>query len=281
MQRRVSSGPAFERLVRLGPEIRVAAEARYSPYETDLIGWVASPGAYIGRPQVWSRHLFYESLDEGNAASLAVDIVMNDTDVIPSAGTDPRLVRLEQGILDTLVEHVMSTTPDSLNTWDRFDRRRTEGVTWTVLRPGSDAEAGLAAALPPADLARMRTALAHGDTVVVAAEPRLRGVEPFADWWKVSDDGTALGIGYRGWGTDLTEERVVTQPSMKTLAMRKEAIRVEKTLEEYRRAYQAYIRRGGDPYKHLRDHPALVTPFDDTQPIIAALADTLPYITAL
>lgn len=243
--------------------------------------WALSPSAFVGRPQVWSRHLFYEPGDEGGAASLAVDIVMNDTDVIPGSDTDPRLVRLEQGLLDTLIEHVLSATPDGLNTWERFARRGEEGVTWAVLAPGSEPDAGLAAALPPADLGRVRAALAQGEAVVVAAEPRLRGVEPFADWWRVSDDGSALGIGYRGWGTELTEEGATTQPSMQTLAMRKEAIRVEQKLEEFRRAYNAWIQRGGDPYAHLRDHPALVNPFDDTQPIIAALADTLPYITAL
>jgi len=239
--------------------------------------WAMSRVAYVGRPQIWSRHSFYDSVRGEASSSLAVDIVMNDTDVIPSAGRDPRMVRLEQGILDTLVEHVLGATPGGLNTWERFSRRAAEGMAWTVLRPGSDPEAGLADTLPPSDLARMRAALARGDSVVVATEPRLRGDVPFADWWRISENGTALGIGYRGWGQDLTEEGATTQPSLQTLKLRQDQERVEETLRMYREAAEQGRRQGlYDPHAHLRGPrppgSKTVDPFADTLPIINSLS---------
>jgi hypothetical protein len=237
--------------------------------------WATSPAAYVGRPQVWSQHFFYDSQHGGSAASQAVDIVMNDTDVIPRAGADPRLVRLEQGILDTLVEHVLSATPDGLNTWDRFAGRGAEGVAWTVLRPGTDPEPGLADALPSADLARMRAALAHGDTVVVATEPRLNGAVPFAEWWRISKDGTALGIGDRGWGSEFGEYDAITKPSQSTLRaleLERDAIRVEQELARIRATAQ-----------NMREQGRL---YDATQHLyksgnVDALMDTLPIIARL
>ena len=268
---------------RIGPSLR-SAETR----PIDLLAmisardrWARSPTVYVGRPQVWSRHSFFDPQDVETGSRLAVDIVINDTDVIPGAGADPRLVRLEQGVLDTLVEHVLGATPEGLDTWDRLARRGADGVVWTVLQPGSDAEDGLAA-LPPADLARMRAALADGDTVVVRAEPWLNDVTPYAEWWRISKDGTALGIGYRGWGQGETfGEAETTEPYLQALAEDKEAARVAQKLEEYSKAYKKWIDSGGDPYAHLSDHPGLVDALADTQPIIEALAKTLPTIYSL
>ncbi len=238
--------------------------------------WATSRAGFIGRPQLWSEHVFFDAQDEANASRQAVDIVMNDTAVMPGAGADPRLVRLEQGLLDTLIEHALDATPDGLNTWERFARRGAEGVDWAVLRPGSDVDAGLADALPAADLARIRTTLERGDTVVVATEPRLRGSVPFADWWRISEDGTALGMGYRGWGQDTTEEGDITvEISLESLKPLLDADKTAHTL----RTMEATARRARlagaiNPYAHL-------SVFADTLPIIVALARTLPFIKGL
>lgn len=235
--------------------------------------WAASAAGFIGRPQVWSQHVFFEPGPEGIGSAQAVDIVMNDTGVMPGTDVDPRLVRLEQGILDTLVEHVLAASPDSLNTWDRFARRDAEGTTWSVLQPGSDPGAALAEALPAADLARMRAALARGESVVVANEPRHRGEVPFAEWWRIAEDGTALGVGYRGWGSDISEEAGVTQQiSLKSLEPLLKQDRIVRRLRDLEAtARRARLSGAYNPYAHL-------SVFADTQPIIVALARTLPFI---
>ncbi len=236
--------------------------------------WHATTDTFIGRPQIWSRHHFFDPALESTGSSSAIDIVMNDIDVLPVSNVDPRLVRLEQGIFDTLIEHELNAVPNGLNTWNRFARRKSDGATWTVVRPGEEV-AVRAPELPAADRARIEAALARGDTVVLASEVRQRGSTPFADWWKISPRGLALGMGYRGWGTDSSEEMGVTQPSLSTLKSLREARRVENKLNEIRETARAARLAGKiNPYAHL-------SVYAETQPVIRALANTLPHITKL
>jgi len=220
--------------------------------------WATSPDTYLGQPNIWTRHHLIEPQSGELQSSDGVDIVINDVAVLPGRSPDPNLARLEQGILDTLVEHVLAGETESLNTWERFNRREAEGMEWTVLRPSAPIDESIASALPSADLVRMRESLDDGDSVVVAAEPRLRGEEPFADWWRISADGSSLGMGYRGWGQDIPEEGDATvEISLKSL---------QPLLDLGRKAASTrhLVRLAGDV-------PIAVDAFAETMPIVDAL----------
>jgi len=224
--------------------------------------WAISPATYLGQPNVWSRHYF---LDPASGESrMAVDIVLNDVDVLPESGVDPRLARLEQGMLDTLVEHELAGAEGGLNTWERYGRRDTEGAEWVVLLPDSAIAPEVTAALPQADLARMRDTLAGGGSVIVALEPRLQGTEPFVDWWRVASDGTTLGMGYQGWGQDLPEEAEVTQEiSLKSLQPLLEKDRNRwyfRELREVVKEGRAMLARSRnvDPFAETGEFPAII-----------------------
>jgi hypothetical protein len=106
-----------------------------------------------------------------------------------------------------------------------FDQRDREGTEWVVLRTASDLSGTIADLLPQSDLSRISQSLATGHVVVAATEPRLRGDEPFVDWWQVAEDGTTLGMGFRGWGTEVTEQVGVHQVPFKVFKPQKKMMK--------------------------------------------------------
>jgi hypothetical protein len=164
--------------------------------------WQPTPGGtFIGAPNVWSEHLVYEPGEDGLETVEAVDIVVNEVSATPRA-VDPWAARLEQGVLDTMVEHVLATTPGD-NTWARFSA---DPGGWTVARSAEDLDA-LGAALSDVELGRIRAQLDDGGVVVIGPTD---GAAP-ATWWHVdAASGTTLGLGQNGWGANLPENRSVS-----------------------------------------------------------------------
>lgn len=167
--------------------------------------WSSDPEAtFLGRPSIWSRHTLFELTGDGLSGGSAVDIVASEIEVMPGRSVEPVTARIHQGVLDTSIEAVLSGSREPSNTWARFSERASEGTEWLVWRSVSDTSSEAASLLPPGDLARIRASLEAGDIVVVAATPRQRGHEVFADWWRITPDGSTLGVGYKGWGTETT-----------------------------------------------------------------------------
>ena len=143
------------------------------------------------------------------AVGTATDIALNDVDVLPGGEVAPVEARLQQGVVDTLVEYVLPADDGGLNTWERFSRRAQEGVPWSVIRQADELSDADGPALAEAELARLRRDLETGHVVVAAATSRDRAGERFADWWRIAEDGTTLGMGYRGWGSEATERGAI------------------------------------------------------------------------
>ena len=165
--------------------------------------WSRLPGStYIDRINIFSTHLTSTIQGDSTVDLSATDIVLNHVGVVPGSPDDPRLVRLEQGVLDTLVETTFSDDQSGFNTYLQFSRSSGEAGAWIGLDQGANLDK-LLSGLPPSDLERMRIELADGQNVVVSASPSALGDETFASWWRIdARDGTTLGMGYRGWGVD-------------------------------------------------------------------------------
>jgi len=207
-----------------------AARSRWSP------AWSST---YLARPNVWTKHALVEPVGDDIAMATAIDIAINEIDVLPGADVAPSLARLQQGVADTLVEHVVPGDEVGFNTWDRFERREVEGTAWDVWRSVADLDRADPSALPLEEVARLRSRLAAGDAVVVAMDPRVRGDEPFVDWWRVGSDGTTLGMGLRGWGSE-TAERGAIDPRVRQVdprvAARHEGVQKNGTCKNFETA---------------------------------------------
>ena len=165
--------------------------------------WSRQPDdIYIDRINLISSHQIQTSGGGGRTTAFATDIVLNRVGVMPGAALDARLARLEQGVLDTLVETRFSRNADSYNTFQNFRARANGASDWIAITDG----AAFPESLPVTDSGRIRSAASNGDVVVVAPVPYEFGGRPFASWWQIdATDGTTLGRGYRGWGSEMVE----------------------------------------------------------------------------
>lgn len=160
---------------------------------------------YLDRPNVLSSHLIRVPGSGTATLHFATDVVMHRIGVVPGSPLDPRLVRLEQGVLDTLVETAFSGNAEAHNTFGHFARRSQGSGSWRTLAPGSSPAASLAG-LPPEYQARLRSAVREGGIVVTSPGTYSLGDHRYASWWRIDpSDGTTLGFGYRGWGQDTAE----------------------------------------------------------------------------
>jgi hypothetical protein len=148
---------------------------------------------FVETPNIVTSH-DYMFMDGQINSGFAVDIVSNQIGV---SGQEGARVRLEQGVLDTLLESEMpGTSGDSSNTAVLFENRGS--TPWNV----QQGDSALAAQSPEA-WARMHKVIESG-RIVVAPAQYAAGTEPA--WWEIdSTSGLALGIGRNGWGVEATE----------------------------------------------------------------------------
>lgn len=146
-------------------------------------------------------------VDGQPAMTRGFDIIENRVDVRPGATLDARRARLDQGVLDTVLEaELIEDRGSARNTSLEFARALDAGAEWRSI----DA-ADLPSTLDEDLAARVARTLAHGDTVVMAAEPAA-GQNP--SWWRVDPNtGTTLGIGPDGRG-QMTEQILVLMNSI-------------------------------------------------------------------
>jgi hypothetical protein len=171
----------------------------------DLLGFAIMRGGisrhrdlvYQGRPNIFTTH-YVPELSEGLVITRAVDLVSNEVGVV-SGDFNPAIIRLEQGVLDTVLEAALSSTEDvSGNTAELFSHRGRATGQWSIAHRWPEDSA-----LPASARARMASAVDAGRTVV-APEWIDDGHE--MAWWEIDmATGTTLGIGSRGWGQLLEE----------------------------------------------------------------------------
>jgi hypothetical protein len=167
--------------------------------------WARSPEAvYLAEPNILSRHSLVDG-DVGGSIRLvqAIDIVANPVEVKPIAGLNPTLVRLEQGVLDSLAERAVLgasavTAETSVGGVDSASR-------WVPVRTSQDLDR---VRLDPDARARVAHELRSGYIALVPEEQTSVASQP-APWsfWRIDPvTGNAISMGDRGWGQAMVEK---------------------------------------------------------------------------
>jgi hypothetical protein len=136
----------------------------------------------------------------------AIDIVHNAVGVWPAAGSDPRAVRIAQGVADTVAESLIAACGRGPclrgpNTSEVFATMRRG---WTVV---TDPAAPAIAVLPPPLRVHAARDLAAGYAIVVP--PASAKGTAAATWWRVrAASGETLGEGLLG-GAAMTEQAML------------------------------------------------------------------------
>ena len=148
---------------------------------------------YQGSPNIFTTH-YVPAAGEDLVVARSVDLVANQVGVIGTGSRPAAHVRLEQGVLDTVLEAALSEAKGTRNnTAELFAERGRATGPWSAARNWSDSSR-----LPASARARMAGSVAAGRTVV-APEWVGSGHEPA--WWEIdAATGTTLGIGSKGWG---------------------------------------------------------------------------------
>ncbi len=213
----VNHGPQIAGIMRIanGAEDDEVVQRAYAQplMALDLLGlatarYLLSPNRwsiYLGSPNVLTTHFTFE-LDNSYSVRHAFDWVVNDVGVIANDSVSVGRIRLEQGVLDTILEAAMSGSGRrSGNAADLFASRGAATGEWhrvDVASPGS--------ILSGAAEARIAEALKAGRIVVA---PGKLGLDLEPAWWEIDRaTGTTLGIGSRGWGqvvSDVTNRSII------------------------------------------------------------------------
>jgi len=177
-------------------------------YAVALARFAWSPVAahvFVNRPNILTRHSYFEPTASGFALRQATDIVSNDVGVT-LAGYDPFRVRLLQGVFDTNVEaRIESSQPDATNPAWAFDG----GGNWIGVKSPQDPH--LSAIQLGGDIvSRMTSDLRTGYAVVAPSSPLAVGPGRFEGWWQIDQrTGRTLGIGPNGWGPTMAERIIL------------------------------------------------------------------------
>ena len=209
----VNQGPQIAALVRLAggsEDDEVVARAYREPVMAlDLLALATarhqlSPypsSIYLASPNIFTAH-FTVKMDEAFNVERAFDIVINNVGVIGNGDIPAARMRLEQGVLDTMMEAAL-VEPDERrgNAADLFAMRGEATGGWQVVDAGAPNTQ-----LPDAARARIAHAVANGRIVVA---PGQLGDDMEAAWWEIDPaTGTTLGIGPKGWGAVITADQV-------------------------------------------------------------------------
>lgn len=175
-------------------DLLVMATARHqlSPYPSSI---------YLASPNILTTHFTVE-MDDSFAVQRAFDVVVNDVGAIGNGTVSAARMRLEQGVLDTMMEAAMAEPDErSGNAADLFALRGGATGGWRMINAESPNTQ-----LPDSVRARIADALADGRIVVA---PGQLGDDMEPAWWEIDPaTGTTLGIGPKGWGAVITSDQV-------------------------------------------------------------------------
>lgn len=166
---------------------------------------------YIARTNVFACHSFDHLTADGRETYCeATDLVSNDIAIEPWSKVDPMKVRLEHGVLDTAAEGAfLPSGGNSTSASDTLSAAATQSLEWVVVRTAADIDR---LKLRADDLARIKAAVAAGQTVVVPSAVVKLGNHEAVAWWSIDPaTGCAIGIGDRGWGVTMTDYAAMVQ----------------------------------------------------------------------
>lgn len=143
-------------------------------------------------------------------ARMAIDIVANEATLRGIAAKDLFQRRLAQGVLETAMERYAIGHPDpSYNTTAIFAASASQKVDWVKLA-GRDDPKLARLTLHPDALARIKGELADGYTVVAPVAPVGVAGSSREGWWRIDPrDGSCVGVGADGTGTDMVETTIL------------------------------------------------------------------------
>jgi hypothetical protein len=159
---------------------------------------------FVDRPNLLTRHTFFEPVGSRFVLRQATDIVTNDVGVTLDAA-HPFAVRLTQGVLDTNAEaRLESSRPDPTNAAWATDA----AGSWSAISAGQDARSAIQ--LDEDTLQQVTSDLKAGYTVVAPRRPIQVSDRQFSGWWRIDPrSGQTLGMSSRGWGQSMVEYAVL------------------------------------------------------------------------
>lgn len=170
----------------------------------------------IGRTNVVTSRVGRRLANENvPAVSQLIDIVANATDPRPGSARDPYLVRVEQGVADTVAELLALTgdTDKADNTAAIFDSVGTKQNRGALVAPG-DLAGIRKLSWPDDESARVAEDASAGNFVYALRQPvELDGVQRVG-WWRVdAATGETVGVMDNGFHAANLENRLAQTPS--------------------------------------------------------------------
>jgi hypothetical protein len=151
---------------------------------------------YLDHISIFTRHSYLKATTGAILRRDAIDIVSNDV-AVDLHIENPLPVRVEQGILDTHAESLLSWDGHSFgNTSEAFAWLN----DWITLSRSSEVDRATQH-VPAGTRARLADELNSGMVLIVPSTPVPANTEGFVGWWRVDPTtGTTLGFAQNGWG---------------------------------------------------------------------------------
>jgi hypothetical protein len=193
----IRSQPSLAKILRTPPTGRLGL-----PLWSWALGRDSQPAALEASPVAPNIAVLWQTPGAaGSRDSTEFDIVANEL----NAGGDRRV---SQGVLDTVLEHVLFATPTETggNTAALFAADLKAGIQWVRLGP-ENLQAASNLSLPPDAVARIKSDLANGNVVLAPKRATHTANGDEVAWWRIDPrTGDTLGIGESGRGVEFTEE---------------------------------------------------------------------------
>lgn len=161
----------------------------------------------LSAPNLLARHSSLAENDRGELITTeTLDIIANDISPARKTSAPPFSVRIEQGILDTLVEaQEMAEQGGVENTALLFRQSRTQGINWLLIQ-GLEDPNWKRVQVSSDVRARLEQELGRGFDVIVPEKEISVAGKPRFGWWRLNlETGNLIGIGEKGSGQAMTE----------------------------------------------------------------------------
>ena len=164
---------------------------------------------FIDRPNILCFYTRLKAEQGRLLQQMMVDIVNNDVGIRPGARTPPYMLRLEQGVVDTVVEGaVFPRSGQSEGVADVLGAAAAQRTRMALIRQKGDQ--GWQTLAAGADVrARMESDLNEGYVIVAPTQPvDINGHRALA-WWRVHPvSGAALGVMESGFHQAMTQDAI-------------------------------------------------------------------------
>ena len=167
----------------------------------------SNPEIYLYTPNLLSYHSFFQENLEGSLDSnRIVDIVENKVGVSPTKRRDSFLIRLRQGIHDSLAESFFMTRKGDEDNLSRIhSEAEKQGIAWLAIQDSGD-ESFSRCRLSKDTMVRIEEELSEGFVIIAPEKEVYIDGKPMTRWWRIDPEtGDSLIIGEFGWGQAAVE----------------------------------------------------------------------------